>query len=181
MVKSIVSKLKTAIGNEAGQSVTEFVVILPILLLLLLVPVDFYRAIDLQMQLNSAAADCLNSLQFSDIENQRFDEVFMEAMEVQYGDLIDMSTLGIEKLEVELPVTEEYTYYVYSSDKASERRYQDRFEARPANYSHCRVTTQLHCEMKPITFWGSMFLGEVYDVESKEVSREIYSGGYVAP
>ncbi len=164
---------------EDGQSMVEFALVLPILVMLLLIPLDIYRYVSLQAKLNNAAVDGLNYVRYENIKGGTYEDAIKSAIDSEYGSSLDVSRLAFEKLEKSGSTTEDYTYYVYSSDKRS-HSYQNQFDARPSNYEHCTITAQLGYELKPITFWGSLLMGRSCTVKSKEVSRDIYSGGYAA-
>lgn len=164
--------------NERGQAIVEFALILPILLIILLVPVDFYRCINATMTLNSAVSESLCQLEYSSVANNTVPNDLMSAIRSTYGDKLDVGMVTFKNLDVQSEDTENYTYYVYSSDRADPSNFWNQFEARPSSYQCQNVTVQLTYDLHPITPWGQMFLGSTYQVTSRNFSRALYAGGY---
>lgn len=163
---------------ECGQAIVEFALILPILLLLLLLPFDFYRCINMKMILNSAASESLCQVDYASIANGTLANDLMDIIRTTYGDQLDAGRVTVEKLDLGAKSTETYTYYVYSSDKADPGNFWNQFESRPSSYEGQHIELQLSYEIEPVTMWGEMFLGASYQVKSRSFSRTIYAGGY---
>lgn len=172
---------KMWIENEHGQAIVEFALILPILLILLLLPIDFYRYIDMKMLLNSAASESLSQLDYASVSSGSTASNLMNTIHLTYGDQMDTGRVTINKLELGSTDTKNYTYYVYSSDKADPSNFWNQFEERPSTYQCQSVELQLSYELQPITFWGRWMLGSSCRINSRCFSRAIYAGGYATP
>lgn len=166
---------------ESGQAIVEFALILPLLLLILLLPIDFYRCINTKMILNSAASESLCQADYASVANGTLANDLMDTIRATYGDQLDAGRVTVEKLDLGAKSTETYTYYVYSSDKADPGNFWNQFESRPSSYEGQHIELQLSYEVEPITIWGEMFLGTSYQVKSRSFSRTIYAGGYTTP
>lgn len=169
---------KTWIKDEHGQAIVEFALILPILLILLLLPVDFYRCIQVKMLLNSAASESLSQLDYSSVANGSTVNDLIGTIHLTYGDQLDTGRVTINRLDLGSTDTKNYTYYVYSSDRANTSNFWNQFEERPSTYQCQSVELQLSYELQPITFWGRWMLGPSYQINSRCFSRSLYVGGY---
>jgi hypothetical protein len=99
-----------------------------------------------------------------------------------YGDRLGIGTAQVSHYKVGSPSKsdKDYTYWVYSSDKADPDAadYWKQFEGRDSYYKVAPVELQLSYEMKPITFWGVLFFESSFDVETPVYTREVYESGY---
>jgi len=171
-------KLWSRRKEENGQSVMEFALILPILVLLFTVPVDFFLYMNTQMTLSSAASESINRLEYSDIYAGTGSNKVMEVIVQNFTERLDPGRVVIEELEAGLSNKNDYTYYVYSSDLANPADFGSQFEVRPGSYQFTEVQLQLSYERSPVTFWGTLFLGNTYEVKTPVYSRSIYISGY---
>lgn len=171
-------KLWSRRKEENGQSVMEFALILPILVLLFTLPVDFFLYMNTQMTLSSAASESINRLEYSDIYTGTGSNKVMEVIVQNFTERLDPGRVVIEELEAGLSNKNDYTYYVYSSDLANPADFGSQFEVRPGSYQFTEVQLQLSYERSPVTFWGALFLGDTYEVKTPVYSRNIYISGY---
>ncbi|WHH57945.1 TadE/TadG family type IV pilus assembly protein [Petroclostridium sp. X23] len=164
---------------ETGQSLVEFAIILPILVLLLTLPVDFFRYVNTKMILSSAASESISRLNYASVSSGNAVNEIMQTINDYYGDRLDSSRVQISFNMGSLE-DENYTYYVYSSAKANPdpSHYWDQFEDRPASYQCMEVQVQFSYELSPITYWGVLFLGSTFDVQTPAYTRNVYAGGY---
>ncbi len=165
------------IRSEKGQSVTEFALILPFILVLMMAPIDLARVIYTQMQLNSAATESLSQLDDT-VDAANIYGKIMDSVRESYGDVLDSGKVAVDALKMEPAKKENYTYYVYSSDLAG-NPFDKQFEARSSNFSYVRVQYRLSLELEPLTFVGKMLMGDRITVSSRDYSRNVYTGGYV--
>lgn len=157
--------------NDSGQSITEFALLLPVLLLLVFTPVDYFLYIRMKMILNDAASQSVSELEYDTMDSLNVENW----IQTNYGDKLNM-----EKLEISMSVTGEnhpYTYYVYDSELASLNPgdYSKQFDARAAEYNSKNIKLKLTYEMKAVTFFGVQFLGDHYKVETAEYSRDVFA------
>ncbi len=166
-------------GRESGQSIVEFALILPLLLIFLTLPIDYARLIYTQMVLNSAATEALAQVEPDNVAyTATLPDKIKDSVVKSYGDQIDVSAMHIEKLQVGNKDKKGYVYYVYNSDKGSDPSFAKWFEKRNSNF-HCRtVSLKLSVEFKPITFLGQQFLGSSRRIDTREYSRDVYAEGY---
>lgn len=109
---------KDLIKNESGQSLVEFALILPILIILLSMVVDVWRVYDTKLLLQSVASECAIHLAEKDdvhkLRNQETElkESLNKLIDEQYGNRLDRKkrnvTVSLEKNEI----TEKFTYHV---------------------------------------------------------------------
>lgn len=164
--------------NESGQSVLEFALILPVLIMLLTLPVDFFLYMNTQMTLSSAAGDCIGRLDFSDIYSGTGSNKVMEVIGQNFTERLDPGKVHITQLDAGIMNKNDYSYYVYSSDLANPADFENQFEVRPGSYQYTDVQLQLSYERSAVTFWGALFLGNTYVVKTPVYSRNIYISGY---
>lgn len=174
------SKLQKLKKDEAGQSLVELALILPLIIMLLLLPVDFFRYINMKMILSSAASDSIEQLQFESIKDKKEEEFILNQVAVFYGDRLDMDLVSVDYEPLE-EVKVGYDFRVYSSEKAASNpdTYVGLFEERGSNFETVKVRLQLSYDMRPITFWGVLFFDESFTVRTPEYTRSIYKNGYV--
>lgn len=164
--------------EESGQSVMEFALILPILVLLLTLPLDFFIYMNTQMTLSSAASECISRLDYSDVSSGTGSNTVMEVLAQNFSERLDPGSVTIKELNAGSSEKNDYNYYVYSSELANPSDFGSQFETRPASYQFAKVQLQLSYERSAITFWGSLFLGQTYEVKTPVYSRNIYISGY---
>jgi Flp pilus assembly protein TadG len=174
------AKLQKLCKDEAGQSLVELALILPLIIMLLLLPVDFFRYINTKMILSSAASDSIEQLQYTSIENNTVEADILNQVAVIYGDRLDASLVTVD-YESSAPTKEDYDFRVYSSRMAAfdPDDYWDFFEEKESNFWTVKVRLQMSYDMRPITFWGVLFLGDTYTVRTPEFTRSVYKNGYV--
>lgn len=161
---------------EKGQSIAEFTLILPIIMLLAMLPIDYARLMYTKMLLNTAATEALAQLETDDITGGVAGNV-INIIDESYGDRLDVGRVSVENLTVGSKDKQDYIYYVYSSEKALEA-FENQFEARPSNYASYVVKMKLAMDVEPITFLGKQFLGSNVKIQSREYARDIYAEGY---
>ncbi len=178
---ALAEKKQTSIAKESGQSLVEFALLLPILMLLLLIPVDLYRYANAKMILKSAASEGISQLTYADVSTGDTANALRQTVEDYYGDKLDTGRVTISLLNESPPFAENYTYYVYSSEKAIENptNFWNQFESRNSSYKCMEVQVQMTYTLKPVTFWGSLLLGSSFDVVTPVYSRDVYVTGYM--
>ena len=174
-------KFSKKIFNEKGQALTEFAIILPIILLLLMLPFDYARLIYTKMSLNSAATEALATLKPSDVGGPGGSgspsQVVLDSINRSYGNSIDVGRVSIDRLDISNEGKKEYTYYVYTSDKAH-NPFDKQFDERASNYFCKTVSLKISFDFQPVTFLGRQLMGRDVKVSSREYSRDIYVEGY---
>lgn len=166
------------IREESGQSLAEFALIVPILILMLMIPIEYYRIISTKIILNSAATDALVQL---DKEAVTVDNIYMKITDniaASYADNIDMNKL-VKVVKLGSTVENNYKYYVYSSDKKNSD-FSKQFDIRDSNFKTQRVKLKLRYSIEPITLLGKTFLNDKFEIETREYQRDIYLEGYTA-
>ncbi|SHI18926.1 TadE-like protein [Sporobacter termitidis DSM 10068] len=170
-------KLKKLQRDETGQSLVELALILPLLIMLLTVPVDYFRYINTKTILSSAASESIGQLSYASIDSGSADSDIRETARDCYKDRLDSNKIGVDFTHGRLENVE-YPYYVYSSDRQDPDNYWNQFDPRDSNYQTMEVHLQLSYELTPITFWGVMFLGDSINVQTPVYTRSVYAGGY---
>ena len=166
-------------NTESGQAVVEFALIIPILILLITLPVDYFRYINTKMILCSAASESIGNLTYDSVKNHTIANDISAVLSVTYQDRLDVGNVMIENISTVDKGKIDYTYYVYSSAKHDPYNFGSQFEERPSNYKCTQINMQLTYEIEPITFWGELYLGgNKVKVETPIYSRSVYSGGY---
>lgn len=172
-------RIKKKFIGEEGQSMVEFALILPIILLLLLVPVDIYRFAHTKMLLNSANSDIISQVTY--VEGMSSDTVkttIQEHLNRSYADILDVTNVQFDKVELGTLREVDYNYLMYTSEKEDEPVFQDKFQLRTdAKYQVRELEVQLSYTTEPATFWGAMFFGDTMHIESSPYKRTIYCGG----
>lgn len=179
--------------EETGQSIVEFALILPLLILLLMGPVEYYRFISKKITLNSAASDILVQMRYEDFEEPTFDQTkekfkyeFKQRLKRSYGDQLNVDHIDIQANNFNNQLgthgtfdlqekNKEYMYYVYSSDREQDA---NKFDQRPSNYTYTTVTVKLSYDAEPLTFVGRSLLGDHFKVETRPYTRSIYKNGF---
>jgi hypothetical protein len=179
MLKSTLRKLQK---DESGQSLVELVLILPLLIMLLTLPVDYFRYINTKMILSSAASEFIGDLNYTSANSGTAQADILHKVDIYYGDSIDSSKVHVSHYAVGAATDfdNDYKYWVYSSDLADPNpaNYWDQFDGRDSDYHVAPVELQLSYDMEPITFWGVLFLGSNFEVETPVYTREVYESGY---
>lgn len=164
--------------GENGQSILEFALILPIIVLLFTAPVDFFICMNTKMTLNSAASECISRLDYSDVSSGTVSNKVTQTITQNFTERLDPLKVNIEELNAGSSRKNDYSYYVYSSDRANPSDFGSQFEVRPGSYEYTEVQLQLSYERSAVTFWGTFFLGNTYKVKTPVYSRDIYISGY---
>lgn len=166
------------VKSEKGQAVVEFALCLSILLLMALAPVDYFRYIHTKIILSSAANESIGQLSYSSVISGTANGALMNAVTNYFGDRLDPDKVQIFYHYDGSVKKEDYTYYVYSSDRDDPTDYWNQFEGRQSNYEYAEVEVQLTYEITPVTFWGILYLGSTAEVKTPVYSRSIYAGGF---
>lgn len=164
--------------DENGQSILEFALILPIIVLLFTAPVDFFICMNTKMTLSSAASECISRLDYSDVSSGTVSNKVTQIITQNFTERLDPLKVNIEELNAGSSHKNDYSYYVYSSDRANPSDFGSQFEVRPGSYEYTEVQLQLSYERSAVTFWGTFFLGNTYKVKTPVYSRDIYISGY---
>ena len=164
------------IREEDGQSIMEFAVILPLIILLAFAPVDIFRVAMMKMNIDSACVEALNQVGGEEIRNGTAVDRINETVQNTYGDIL--SGICVDEFSYGPEQIREYDYYVYSSDQADRPAFPDRFEKRPSNYTYRKAVLRLSCGADSLTFAGRLFFGSHFTVKSDEVRKDIFIEGY---
>lgn len=168
--------IQKKIKEESGQSFAEFALIIPILVLLLMIPIEYYRIISTKIILNSAASDALVQLEDKIITRDNLYSEISNNISKSYADSINVNKL-IKIVNLDNEIENDYKYYVYSSDKENSD-FSKQFDIRDSNFKSQSVSLKLKYNVKPITLLGMTFLGDEFEVETREYKRDIYLEGY---
>lgn len=172
-------KLKNLQKDESGQSLVELAVILPILILLLTLPVDFFRYVNTKMILNSATSESIGQLDYDNASKgtATADALANMKMDLQ-GRLDDIDNLVpvIDHCKI-TDGTGEYNYRVYSSEKANQ--HPDDYDEQFLKYDHTKypvktIQLQYSYKFKPMTFWGVLFFPNDINVITAVYNRSVY-------
>lgn len=163
------TKLLKFLHREKGQSLVEFALVMTVVIVMLMLPVDFYFYIRNNMILNNAASESLSELKEGDISSDTVQSILKR----NYSDKLDLS-----KITVEMATTsskDDYSYYVYNSELANsnESDFSKQFDKRPADYKKEMVTLKLQYTSGPVTLLGKQLLGTSYTINSRRYSRDI--------
>lgn len=166
--------------NEEGQSILEFSMTLIILIILVCVPIELIRYINLRTFLCSMATESITQVKYASVENNSLTQDIHSIIQQTYGDRLDVGTININA-DYLGKGKENYTYYVYSSNLAQEdpNRFWDQFEKRPANYKYAEIQLQLSTVYQPLTIFGAFFVGDNVVVNTPTYQMDVYAGGYV--
>ena len=167
-------------SGESGQAIVEFAILLPVLLLLLMVPVDLYRYANTKMILKSAAGESLSRLTYPEVSSGAASASITDTITECFGEKLDAGKVEVSELNINPSITIDYPYYVYSSDRASDNpdKFHEQFETRDSSYKTMEIQIQLKYPLTPVTFWGSLFLGDTFEVVTPVYTRDIYVVGY---
>ena len=183
------------IREEDGQSILEFAFLLPVLLLLAVVPVDFFRYAVLRMNLRSAAVEALNQVTETDLSDGtkgKAVERIRASVERTFGESLPPVEVAFDFTLAEVKTEEDsrdeegstfYYYYVYDSDLTGEEVYGNRFEKRKSHYAYYKTSLQLSCKFQPATLIGKGYFrfasdGDGVTVQSSVVKKDIFAEGY---
>lgn len=109
---------KDLIKNESGQSLVEFALILPILIILLSMVVDVWRVYDTKLLLQSVASECAIHLAEKDdvykLRNKELElkESLNKLIDGQYGNRLDRKKRNVTVSLGKNEITEKFTYHV---------------------------------------------------------------------
>lgn len=166
---------KRFLREEAGQSIIEFALLLPVLILLVLAPVDFFRYALMKMNLESAAAEAINQVTEAEWKTGSAEAAVRKVLDNAYaGAFPDVRVEVFPKTAAEVQnhlETNRYTYYVYSSKT-------DDYEERPSNYSYCEATVTLSCRFTPITWIGAQYFQDDAGGVTAAAVKDILMDGY---
>lgn len=152
------------ISDEEGQSLVEFALLIPLLIALCFLPLDFFRCAVMKMNVETAACEAAGALTAENLDENTVNDMVRRT----YGDTLpDVSA----SLTVSGEKTKEYTYRVYCSDS-------DGFEERRSNYSYRTVTIKLTAKGKPVSPAGRAYYGEEWTVESGEIKKDVFMEGF---
>lgn len=161
--------------NEKGQSMTEFALILPLVLILMMVPIDAARIIHVKIALNSAATEAISQIDYSSLGNISLK--VNEVLNSSYGDVLDVGRVGIKTLSLGAKTKENYDYYVYTSEKA-EKAFPEQFDKRDGNFTSVGITLSLETELEPLTPLGKAIFGKKVKIDTRGYNRNVYLSGY---
>ena len=166
--------------KEKGQSLVEFALILPIIILIVMIPIDFFRYMNTKILLSSAASECICNVNYDEISKGTVQSTITSILQKNYSDRLDTDEVNINFAYNGSTKKENYTFYVYSSDKANTdaKRFWEQFQSRASNYTKAPIELNLSYNMSPITFWGSFFFGKTIKINTKTFDREVYVNGY---
>ena len=150
--------------KEKGQSVVEFALVLPMLLLLLGMIVDVGRVLDAKILIENAACESIRqinsrSTMVTDVNN----------ILNTYYDRID-STKLVKSVTGTANATRNYTYHAYKSSTNS-------FVSQPSYITYFDATVELTYTVNPLTPIGKLMLGNSVQIKSKYI-KMIYVGGF---
>lgn len=174
---------KDLIKNESGQSLVEFALILPILIILLSMVVDVWRVYDTKLLLQSVASECaIHLAEKDDVYKLRNKEVELkqnlnELIDEQYGNRLDRKKRDVIVFLEKEEIKEEFIYhvnndryryrYIYNSDymqtKKITKKYRD---------ASIKVTYDVDFWM-PLT---SLFYGSSKAEVSSEITTRLSEG-----
>lgn len=109
---------KDLIKNESGQSLVEFALILPILIILLSMVVDVWRVYDTKLLLQSVASECaIHLAEKDDVYKLRNKELELkqnlnELIDKQYGNRLDRKKRNVTVSLGKDEIKETFTYHV---------------------------------------------------------------------
>lgn len=167
--------------NESGQSMVEFSLILVMLLMLVCVPIELIRYINLRVLLCSAATDSLTRIEYASVENNSLQKDVTDYIKQSFGDRLDVDrdvTVTAKHFDKEKM---DYKLHVYTNELKQENgNYLTQFEARDSNYQCATVEVTLSAQYQPITFMGEIFVGKDITISTPAYQTDIYAGGYEA-
>lgn len=157
---------------ETAQSLLEFALVIPILLVILAAIFDFGRVVDAKFLIQSAASEGIQQLSAIDgtISEAEINADILCIVENDYDDRLDLSKLTISS-SVDGPIVKDYLYHVKSGGIWVEV---------DSNITFANATVSLTYEVPiffPIT---KLVLGESFPVSSTSTAQVILAG-YQAP
>ena len=81
--------------NEEGQSILEFSMTLIILIILVCVPIELIRYINLRTFLCSMATESITQVKYASVENNSLTQDIHSIIQQTYGDRLDVGTINI--------------------------------------------------------------------------------------
>ena len=182
LLRKLYNTIKSAaagVKGESGQSMAEFVILIPVVLIIMMLPLDYARAFYSRMLLNTATTEALSQLAPGDITGGAgVRSKLINSISVSYGDILDVGRISIDSMVLSGDNKKDYTYYVYTSDKSKEA-FENQFDKRDSNYIYKTVKIKVSLDMTPLTPLGRQFLGDTFKVSTREYSRNVYLEGYV--
>lgn len=163
MYKPLRKKLNSLIKSEKAQAVTEFALLVPILILILTLVVEIASLVDTKIILQNAA--CESARQIRDVSG---DVEYQAKLALSdYKDRLDMN-----KLEVSVNVQKpEIRHFVHHAPKDYS------FVKVPSNYKFCYVNVDLKYKKPLIMPLSKVLFGDFFDFETK-FSSEVYIESY---
>ena len=156
------------INNESGQSLVQFALMIPILLLLLSMAVEVARIVDAQILLNSAACEATRSIKATSDIDYSVETILYG----NYADRLNLSRLNYETHETR----EKKKYYNYH---ARDTRYGGHVN-RTSFYTYKDITVVLTYELELATPISNLiFNGGTVKLTSKYIGR-VGTGGFDA-
>lgn len=167
-------------NNEDGQSLVEFSLILVMLIVLVCVPIELIRFINLRVTLCGAATESLTQVEYASVKNDNLHSDIANYINKTYGDRLDVGTVEVYARSFDKK-KESYPYYVYTNELEQTKpdSYREQFERRNSNYECATVELELCAKYHPITFLGSMFIGDDVTVRTPSYQTIVYVDGYV--
>lgn len=113
---------KDLIKNESGQSLVEFALVLPILIILLSMVVDVWRVYDTKLLLQSVASECAIHLAEKDdvykLRNKESEltESLNKLIDDQYGNRLDREKRDVT-VSLKDKISETFTYHVNNNSR----------------------------------------------------------------
>ncbi|MCI0503068.1 MAG: pilus assembly protein [Fusobacteria bacterium] len=150
--------------KELGQSLYEFAIVLPILIILIGFVVDIVRIVDTKLMIQSAAAE--SSLN-------------IESRATMYHDVQDIlenyyARIDSEMLDADLMATADQRHYYNFNSYSQNNSYVGTSQS---FFSFFDATVDLKYELNMITPLAKLMLGDTFIVESK-YTKMVYVGGF---
>lgn len=158
---------------ETAQSLLEFALVFPLLLLVLAVIFDFGRIVDAKFLIQSAASEGIQQLSATNgaISETEINDDMLHIVENDYDDRLDLSKLTISS-SVDGPIVKYYVYHVKSGYKWVEVE---------SNITYSNATVSLNYEV-PILFPVTrLVLGETFPLSSTSTAQVILAGYQASP
>jgi Flp pilus assembly protein TadG len=157
---------------ETAQSLLEFALVFPLLLVMLAIIFDFGRVVDAKFLIQSATSEGIQQLSATEgtISETEINADMLYIVNNEYDDRLDLSKLTICS-SVDGPIEKDYFYHVKSGNSWNEVA---------SNITYSNATVNLTYEVPiffPIT---KLMLGEVFSVSSTSTAQVILAG-YQAP
>ncbi|MFM1535317.1 TadE/TadG family type IV pilus assembly protein [Helcococcus ovis] len=172
---------KDLIKNESGQSLVEFALILPILIILLSMVVDVWRVYDTKLLLQSVASECaIHLAEKDDVHKLRNKEVELkqnlnELIDKQYGNRLDRKKRDITVSLANDEIKEEFTYHVNNNSYYLKNRPDyEQTKLIIKKYKDASITVTYDVDFwMPLT---SLFYGDSKAKVSSEITTRLSEG-----